>query len=148
MIPLRAFDLGLSAILTLLGLYIISQGISYGYQDGAVPAAGFFPFWIGGGLTLFAGLNIIKLLRNSGMLGAIDTMEIVRVGLVSLAFCGFVVLSNFIGMIAASVLLMIAVGVVFGARDIRSILTVSAIAVGMAAVLYLVFGVVLTIPLL
>ncbi|MDI6024670.1 tripartite tricarboxylate transporter TctB family protein [Corticibacterium sp. UT-5YL-CI-8] len=148
MIPLRSFDFGLSAILALLGLYIVSQGISFGYQDGAVPAAGFFPFWIGAGLALFSGLNLIRLFRHSGVLGAVDRMEIVRVGLVSLALCGFVILSGFIGMIGASVLLMIAVGMVFGARDRRSILAVSAIAVGMAGILYLVFGVVLTIPLL
>lgn len=148
MIPLRSFDFGLSAILTLLGLYIVSQGIGFGYQDGAVPAAGFFPFWIGAGLALFSGLNLIRLFRNFGILGAVDKMEIVRVGLVSLALCGFVILSSFIGMIAASVLLMIAVGMVFGARGTRSILAVSVIAMGMAGVLYLVFGVVLTIPLL
>ncbi len=148
MIPLRSFDIGLSALLTLLGLYIVWQGLDYGYQDGAVPAAGFFPFWIGAGLALFSALNLIRNLRHSGLLGAVDRAEIVRVGLVSLALGGFVVLSGFIGMIAASVLLMIAIGMVFGARDVRSILAVSAIAVGMAGILYLVFGVVLTIPLL
>jgi putative tricarboxylic transport membrane protein len=147
-IPLRSFDLGLSALLTVLGLYIVWQGLDYGYQDGAVPAAGFFPFWIGGGLALFSALNFIRNLKHSGLLGAVDRMEIVRVGLVSLAIGGFVVLSNFIGMLAAAVLLMIAIGAVFGARDIRSIAAVSAISVGMAVILYLVFGVVLNIPLL
>lgn len=148
MIPLRSFDIGLSALLTLLGIYIVWQGLDYGYQDGAVPAAGFFPFWIGAGLALFSALNLIRNLRHSGLLGAVDRAEIVRVGLVSLALGGFVVLSGFIGMIAASVLLMIAIGMVFGARDIRSILAVGGIALGMAGILYLVFGVVLAIPLL
>jgi putative tricarboxylic transport membrane protein len=147
-IPLRSFDLGLSVLLTLLGLYIVLQGLDYGYQDAAVPAAGFFPFWIGGGLVLFSGLNLIRILRRSGLLGAVDGMEILRVGLVSLALACFVILSSFIGMVAASVLLMIAIGMVFGARDARSVLAVSAIAVGMAGILYLVFGVILAIPLL
>jgi len=147
-IPLRSFDLGLSALLTLLGLYILWQGVNYGYQDGAVPAAGFFPFWIGGGLALFSALNLIRNLRRSGLLGTVERAEIVRVGLVSLAFTCFVILSGFVGMIAGAVLLMIAIGVIFGARDLRSILAVSAIALGMAAILYLVFGVVLAIPLL
>ncbi|KQS83581.1 MULTISPECIES: tripartite tricarboxylate transporter TctB family protein [unclassified Rhizobium] len=148
MIPLRSFDIGLSALLTLLGIYIVWQGLDYGYQDGAVPAAGFFPFWIGAGLALFSALNLIRNLRHSRLLGAVDQAEIVRVGLVSLALGGFVVLSGFIGMIAASVLLMIAIGMVFGARDIRSLLAVGGIALGMAGILYLVFGVVLAIPLL
>lgn len=148
MIPLRSFDLGLSAFLTLLGLYILWQGLDYGYQDGAVPAAGFFPFWIGGGLALFSALNLIRNLRHSGLLGAVERAEVVRVGLVSLAFIGFVILSGLIGMIAAAGLLMIAIGMIFGARDVRSVLVVSAIALGMAGVLYLVFGVVLAIPLL
>ena len=148
MIPLRNFDLSLSVILTILGLYIAWQGIDYGYQDGAVPAAGFFPFWIGGGLALFSALNVIRSLRHSGLLGAVDRAEVVRVGLVSLAIGGFVVLSSLVGMIAAAVLLMIAIGMIFGAHDIRSIAAVTAIAVGMAGILYLVFDVVLTIPLL
>lgn len=148
MIPLRTFDLGLSATLTLLGIYIVSQGMNYGYQDGSVPAAGFFPFWIGGGLALFSALNFIKVLRQSGLAGAVDRMEVARVGLVSLAIGGFVVLSGFIGMIAAAVLLMVAIGAIFGARDIRSLMAVSAIAVAMAGVLYLVFGLVLAMPLL
>ena len=147
MIPLRTFDLGLSAILTLLGIYIVSQGMNYGYQDGSVPAAGFFPFWIGGGLALFSALNFIKVLR-SGLLAAVDRMEVARVGLVSLAIGGFVVLSGFIGMIAAAVPLMVAIGVIFGARDIRSLMVVSAVAVAMAGVLYLVFRLVLAMPLL
>ncbi|MNL73263.1 Tripartite tricarboxylate transporter TctB family protein [compost metagenome] len=75
-------------------------------------------------------------------------MEVVRVGLVSLALVGFVLLSQFIGMLVASVPLMIVIGCIFGARDARSIAAVSAIAVGMAFILYLVFGVVLAIPLL
>jgi putative tricarboxylic transport membrane protein len=147
-IPLRSFDLGLSVLLTLLGLYIVWQGLDYGYQDVAVPAAGFFPFWIGGGLALFSGLNFIRNIRHSGLLGAVDWKEIVQVGLVSLTLGGFVILSSIIGMIAAAFLLMIAVGMVFGARDNSSLLAVSAIAVGMAGILYLVFGVVLAIPLL
>lgn len=148
MIPLRSFDLGLSALLTILGVYIVWQGLGYGYQDGAVPAAGFFPFWIGGGLALFSALNLIRNLKHLGLPGAIDRMEIVRVGLVSLAIGGFVILSDFLGMIVAAVLLMIAIGAIFGARDVRSLAAVSAISVGMAGILYLVFGVVLNIPLL
>lgn len=148
MIPLRSFDLGLSAILALLGIYIAWQGTMFGYQDGAVPAAGFFPVWIGAGLTLFSALNLIKVLRQSGLLGTVDRMEVVRVLLVSLALVGFVLMSDVIGMLIASVPLMIALGCIFGARDRRSLAAISAISVGMAIILYLVFGVVLTIPLL
>ncbi|NTA13890.1 tripartite tricarboxylate transporter TctB family protein [Agrobacterium tumefaciens] len=148
MIPLRSFDLGLSALFALLGIYIAWQGATFGYQDGAVPAAGFFPVWIGAGLALFSVLNFVKVLRRSGLLGSVETMEVVRVGLVSLALVCFVLISELIGMLIASVPLMIAIGCVFGARDARSIISVSAISIGMATVLYLVFGVVLTIPLL
>lgn len=148
MIPLRSFDLGLSAIFGLLGLYLIWQGSGYGYQDGAVPAAGFFPVWIGAGLAVFSALNFLKAIRHSDFLGSVDRMEVVRVGLVSLVLVGFVLLSDFIGMLIASVPLMISIGCIFGARDARSIAAVSAISIGMAAVLYLVFGVVLAIPLL
>lgn len=148
MIPLRLFDLGLSAIFALLGIYIAWQGATFGYQDGSVPAAGFFPVWIGAGLALFSTLNLIKVLKRSGLIGSVETMEVVRVGLVSLALVCFVMVSDFVGMLIASVPLMIAIGCVFGARDARSLISVSAIAITMAAILYLVFGVVLAIPLL
>lgn len=148
MIPLRLFDLGLSAIFALLGVYIVWQGTGYGYQEGTVPAAGFFPVWIGAGLALFSALNFFKIARQSGLLGEVDKMEILRVGLVSLTLVGFVLISDVVGMLVASVPLMIAIGCIFGARDVRSFVSVSAIAVVMAAILYLVFGVVLAIPLL
>jgi putative tricarboxylic transport membrane protein len=148
MIPLRSFDLGLSAIFALLGIYIVWQGTGYGYQEDAVPAAGFFPVWIGAGLALFSALNLLKVARKSGLLGSVDKMEVVRVGLVSLALIGFVLISDVVGMLVASVPLMIAIGCVFGARDARSLASISAIAVAMAGILYLVFGVVLAIPLL
>jgi hypothetical protein len=148
MIPLRSFDLGLSAIFGLLGLYMIWQGSGYGYQEGSVPSAGFFPVWIGAGLALFSALNFLKVVRQSDLLCSVERMEVVRVGLVSVALVGFVLLSQFIGMLVASVPLMIAIGCIFGARDARSLAAVSAIAVGMAFILYLVFGVVLAIPLL
>lgn len=148
MIPLRLFDFGLSAIFALLGIYIAWQGATFGYQDGSVPAAGFFPVWIGAGLALFSTLNLIKVLKRSGLIGSVETMEVVRVGLVSLALVCFVMVSDFVGMLIASVPLMIAIGCVFGARDARSLISVSAIAITMAAILYLVFGVVLAIPLL
>ncbi len=148
MIPLRSFDLGLSIMLALLGIYIAWEGTIFGYQDAAVPAAGFFPVWIGAGLALFSVLNIIKVVRRLGLFGTIETMEVVRVGLVSLALVAFVLISDVVGMLVASVPLMIAIGCVFGARDVRSLISVSGISVGMAVVLYLVFGVILTIPLL
>lgn len=148
MIPLRSFDLGVSAIFGLLGLYIIWQGMGYGYEDGAVPSAGFFPVWIGAGLAIFSTLNLVKAARQAGLLGTVDRMEVVRVALVSVTLIVFVLLSDITGMLIASVPMMIAIGCVFGARDARSIASVSAIAVAMACILYLVFGVVLSIPLL
>jgi putative tricarboxylic transport membrane protein len=148
MIPLRSFDLGLSVIFALLGIYITWQGTTFGYQDGSVPAAGFFPVWIGAGLALFSVLNLVKVLKRSGLLGSVETREVVRVGLVSFALVCFVLISELIGMLIASVPLMIAISCVFGARDARSLISVSAIAIAIAAILYLVFGVVLAIPLL
>lgn len=148
MIKARSLDIGVSALLAAAGLYIAWQGTTYGYLDANVPDAGFFPVWIGLGLFAFSALNLFRVLRQTGLLPVIDGAELGRVLLCSLAIVVFALLSQFVGMIAAALFLIFAVGAVFGPRNRRFYVGLAAVSVVSTGVLYLVFGVLLAVPLL
>ncbi len=147
MIPAKTFDLGFSALIALLGLYVTWQGLDYGFTDEGVPAAGYFPVISGIGMLLFAVLNIAKVLRNAGLHGFFETAELVRVGLVSLSIAGFILLSYLVGMVVATFPFMMAVGVIYGARSPRSLAVLAVVSAGMTAINYLVFSVMLGVLL-
>lgn len=148
MIQARNLDIGLSVLLVVLGAYIAWQGKSYGYIDAGTPGAGFFPLWIGLGLTLFAAVNLVRTVRRAGMLAAIDGSEMLRIALCSLAMFAFVWLGGVIGMIAGAFLLMFAIGAIFGPRHWRFYTMLAVVSAGMTAVLYFIFGIMLAVPLL
>jgi hypothetical protein len=148
MIKARSLDIGVSALLALAGVYIAWQGMTYGYLDANVPDAGFFPVWIGLGLFVFSAINLFRLIRQSGQFAVIDRAELGRVLLCSLAIAIFAVLSQFVGTIAAALFLIFAVGAVFGPRNRRFYVGLAAVSVVSTAVLYLIFGVLLSVPLL
>ena len=148
MVQARHLDAAVSALLILCGGYISYVGLSYGYLEEGSPGAGFFPLWIGLGLMVFSAINLFKALRRAGLLETIETAEILRVALCSLAMVVFVWLSSLIGMVAASFLVMVAIGAIFGPRQPRFYAFLAIVSSVMTAVLYLVFGVMLAVPLL
>lgn len=148
MIHARHLDVAVSALLVLCGGYIAYTGLSYGYLEEDSPAAGFFPFWIGLGLVVFSAVNLFNTARQAGLLGTIAMSEILRVVCCSLAMVAFVWLSGVIGMAAASFLLMFAIGAIFGPRQPRFYALLAIVSAVMTAVIYLVFGILLAVPLL
>jgi hypothetical protein len=148
MIQVRNLDIGASALLVVLGIYIAWQGISYGYVDADTPGAGFFPLWIGLGLALSAGINLVASIRRTGMLATIETSEMIRVLLCSAAMAVFVWLAGMIGMMVSAFVLMLAIGVIFGRRTLGFYAVLAVVSIGMTAVLYFIFGILLAVPLL
>ena len=148
MIKARSLDIGVSALLAAAGLYIAWQGMTYGYLDANVPDAGFFPAWIGLGMFVFSAINLFRVLRHTSLFAVIDGAELGRVLLCSLAIAIFAVLSQVVGMIAAALFLIFVVGAVFGPRDRRFYVGLAAVSVVSTGLLYLIFGVLLAVPLL
>jgi len=148
MVHARHLDVAVSMLLFLAGAYISYVGGTYGYLEEGAPAAGFFPLWIGFGVMAFSAVNLFNALRRVGMVRTIDTAEILRVVLCSLAMIAFVWLGGRIGMVTASYLLMLAIGAIFGPRTRTFYAFLAIVSAGMTAVLYVVFGILLSVPLL
>ncbi len=148
MIKVRNLDIGVSALLIVFGAYVAYKGMVFGYVEAGAPGAGFFPLWIGLGLAIFSGVNLVKAIRRSGMLATIDGREFVRVALCSVAMAGFVWLGGIIGMMVSAFLLMFGIGVIFGPRTRNFYVLLAVVSAGMTAVLYIVFGILLAVPLL
>lgn len=148
MVRIRNVEIGVSALLILFGAYIAYGGLGFGYLEDSAPGAGFFPVWTGLGLVLCSGINLVKVVRRSDLMSAIEGAELARVALATLALVGFVWLGGIIGMMPAAFLLMLAIGAIFGPRERRFYLGLVAVSAGMTAALYFIFGVMLAVPLL
>ena len=66
----KAVDRLFAGILLLLGLYIVWNALEYGYMRGTTPGPGFFPLWIGLGLTILSAINIIRSVTGAEKLDA------------------------------------------------------------------------------
>jgi hypothetical protein len=148
MIRTRTLDLAVSMFLTAFGIFIAYEGLSYGYLDKGSPGAGFFPVWIGVGLLGFAATNLVRESRRAGTVEIIAGTEIAKVVLCTLAMIGFVALSPLIGMIAAGFILMFAIGAIFGPRKLGFYTLLAVICGVMTGALYVVFSVLLAVPLI
>jgi hypothetical protein len=82
------------------------------------------------------------------MLATIETSEMIRVLLCSAAMAVFVWLAGMIGMMVSAFVLMLAIGVIFGRRTLGFYAVLAVVSIGMTAVLYFIFGILLAVPLL
>ncbi|MTH78534.1 tripartite tricarboxylate transporter TctB family protein [Paracoccus aestuariivivens] len=140
MLRVRTLDLAVSAMLFLLGFYIIASGIGFGVIDSGTPGAGFFPVIVGAGIVLFSGINCLKVLRQNAMLSEIiGTTEIMRVVLTSIALIAFCGLASPLGMLVSGFGLMVTIAIIFGARTPDMIGRAALAAAVMSGVLYLIF---------
>ena len=60
----------------------------------------------------------------------------------------WMLMSGSVGMVASTFPFMMAVGAIYGARKLRALSTLAAVAVGMTLLNYLIFGLALRMPLL
>ncbi|UOK73541.1 tripartite tricarboxylate transporter TctB family protein [Ancylobacter polymorphus] len=154
MLQVRQLDIYVSIILVIFGGWIVFQGIGYGFAENGVPGGGFFPFWVGLGLVVCAAVNAYRAFHRDGAtladLGLTDIPygEIGKVLGASALMAGFIVLAFAIGMTPAIFVLMLAIGAVFGPRNIRFYVVLTAIALVMTAILYFTFANLLGVPLI
>ncbi|MEZ0214311.1 MAG: tripartite tricarboxylate transporter TctB family protein [Xanthobacteraceae bacterium] len=154
MLHVRQLDIYVSIILISLGVYVTYEGLGYGYVERGTPSAGFFPFWVGIGLAVFSAINLYRTVRRHGLIRpdvAIDAIAYGEIGKVlgaSAIMAAFIGLSLVVGMTPSIFLLMLAIGAVFGPRNIRFYLGLTALSLAMTAILYFTFAYLLGVPLL
>ena len=150
MIVMRTVDRLFAAGLLALGVYIVWTALAYGYMRDAVPGPGFFPFWIGLGLVALSAVNLLRSLLGTEVLASrFDAVSLYKTLALTGIVLAFILAAPWIGMIAASGLLIPALALAIRPRWTRRFgATILAVAVGFPVCAYFLFAVYLRVPLL
>ncbi|MGX9936562.1 tripartite tricarboxylate transporter TctB family protein [Advenella kashmirensis] len=148
MITNRHLEYIVSVLFIVLGTYIISQAVGYGYVDRGAPLAGFFPFWVGMGMVVLSLINITQLHRAQFHTQEISLSEMGKVALASVLMIAFILSSLYFGMVISAFFLMVSIGILFGTGGKRFYIMLTAISVAMTVFLFIVFKQLLQVPLL
>lgn len=145
---IHTLDKVFALLLFLLGIYITTTSVEYGYMQGTTPGPGFFPFWVG---LLIAGLSLVNVVRSIArreMLdNEIDVPGVIKSVIISLLLLAFVMFSEEIGMLLGCFILVLLIAWVIQPRWSRTFtLKIVATAVLFPLLAYLVFGVYLNVP--
>ncbi len=144
-----AVDRLFAGILLLLGLYIVWNALEYGYMRGTTPGPGFFPLWIGLGLTILSAINIIRSVTGAEKLDAtFDATGLYKALSIFAAITVFILLTPFIGMLTGTALLIPVIAFVLRPRwTLRFAATIAAIALVFPVACHYLFAVYLQVPL-
>lgn len=146
---LHTLDRIFAIFLFAFGVYIVATATTYGYMQGSTPGPGFFPFLVG---LLIAGLSIINFVRSlSGREQLNDKLElagILKSAAIAVVLVVFVLTSDFLGMVVACAVLVLAVAWIIRPRwDKVFLMKIVATAILFPIIGYLMFGVYLNVPL-
>lgn len=138
-----------AAALFLLGLHIVWNAIDYGYMRGATPGPGFFPFWVGLGLTILSAVNVVRSLTGRESLDSqFDRQGLLKAAAIIGAVIVFIVLTPWVGLLAGTGLLIPAIAFVIRPGWTPAFAgTILVIAVAFPVACYYLFGVYLQVPL-
>lgn len=149
MIATRTADQVFAAALVALGAYIVRSALAYGYMRDAVPGPGFFPLWIGVGLTALSAVNLVRSLRGREVLASrFDVPTLVKTSLITGIVLMVVVLSRWLGMLVTMGLAVPAIAFTIQPRStVRFAVTIGIMAVAFPLLAYVLFAVYLRVPL-
>jgi putative tricarboxylic transport membrane protein len=149
MIATRTADQVFAAALVALGAYIVRSALTYGYMRDAVPGPGFFPLWIGVGLTALSAVNLARSLRGREVLASqFDVPTLVKTSVITGIVLMFVVLSRWLGMLVTIGLAVPAIAFTIQPRStVRFAVTIGIMAVAFPLLAYVLFAVYLRVPL-
>jgi putative tricarboxylic transport membrane protein len=145
----KSIDRVFAVALLFLGLYIVWNAVRYGYMRGTTPGPGFFPLWVGLGLTVLSAVNIIRNVSGAEILeSAFDRAGLYKALAIFSAIVVFILLTPFIGMLTGAALLIPGIAFVIRPRWTATFaLTIVAIAVVFPVACHFLFAVYLQVPL-
>ena len=135
--------------LMLFGIYLIWSGNDFGFMDGTTPGPGYFPVITGVVLVVLSTVNLVRSLAGlEDLKAAMSRGELVKFGIITVAMLAFVVITPFIGITLATMLLMFAIGIIIQPSLERAFLVrLGATSVVGSIACYFVFGTLLRVPL-
>lgn len=149
--PLFILDRLFALVLLGLGVFVAWTALGYGYTVRQVPGPGFFPFWTGALLSVFAGGALVRsFFSRHTLAGRIRSLELLQVGLLLGSFAAFILLAQWVGMWLAAFVFILGNGLVLHGRvpNIRFLLIILLLAGTFSTTLVYVFGTLLRVPLL
>lgn len=146
MISSRFVDIVFSTLMALLGIHVAVTASGLGYIANGAPAPGFFPTWIGLGMTALSIWNILRVWRASDRLPDIERREVAYVLIASAMMAGFIGLAFVIGMLAGVFLLMLGLGTLFGPRTLGFQIRLLMLSLAMTGIVHVIFQRLLDVP--
>jgi hypothetical protein len=149
--PLFILDRFFALLLFCLGVFVAWTALGYGYTVRQVPGPGFFPFWTGTLLSVFAaGALLRSFMGKHTLAGRIRGPELLQVVLLLGSFAAFILLAEWLGMWLAAFVFILANGLVLNGQmsNVRFLLIITVLAGTFSTALVYVFGTLLRVPLL
>lgn len=146
---IHRLDQLVALFLTFFGGYLVWAGLQYGFMQGTTPGAGFFPVLMGGALVVLSLINLARsLIGRENLKEEMTRGEVMKAAAIIAALLVFVLITQPLGITLATMLLMLAIGLIIKPSLERSFL----LRLGLTAMLFpiacrLVFGNLLHVPL-
>jgi hypothetical protein len=135
--------------LILFGVYLVWSGNDFGFMNGFTPGPGYFPAIAGALLVVLSAVNLARSLAGLEELkSAMARGELVKFVVITAAMLGFVVITPYVGLTVATMILMFAIGLVIRPTLERAFL----VRLGLTSIMgslacHVVFGTLLRVPL-
>jgi putative tricarboxylic transport membrane protein len=146
---IKTIDRLFAAALVVLGLYIVTAAIGYGYMRDAAPGPGFFPFWAGAALAGLSLLNLARSFRGHEVLTTRFNSEcVLKTAGIVMAIAVYILVTPLVGMAVAVGLLILATAYIIRPRwTFAFTWKIAVVAVVFPIVGHVLFGVYLRVPL-
>jgi hypothetical protein len=145
----KTVDRLVAAFLVVLGIWVVWNAAAYGYMRETTPGPGFFPFWVGLGLTALSAVNLARSFRGTEVLKAeFDRAGLLKTLGIIAAVAAFIALAPVLGLLFGGSLLIVATAFIIRPRWNASFAaTIVSVAVAFAILGHFLFGVYLRVPL-
>ncbi|MBD1379552.1 tripartite tricarboxylate transporter TctB family protein [Metabacillus arenae] len=143
---MRNYGVWVGIFILLFSIFMVNSSLKYEYYGQYGPGPGFFPLWLSGLLGVFSILFILDSLRKNNRITFSDVFPkgkiLLSVLKVVFSILLFILISPFLGYIISSILIMLILLI----PDFKWITSIST-AVSVTIVLFVVFNIILDIPL-
>ncbi|MFC5068497.1 tripartite tricarboxylate transporter TctB family protein [Flaviflagellibacter deserti] len=145
---IHRLDQFVALFLLLFGAYLVWTGLGFGFMQGTTPGAGYFPALAGGVLIVLSAINLVRSLAGlEDLKSRMARRDVVKFIAITAAMLVFVVITPFAGMTIATMLLMLAIGLIIRPSLERAYL----VRLGITSIFFslaclVVFGTLLRVP--
>lgn len=146
---IKSLDALVSGVLIAFGLYLVWSGFDFGFIRGTTPGPGLFPVLIGVVMAMLSAVNLARSVTGREILEAgMSGEDIGKVAALLVVLVGVILLTDFVGIALASVILIVCASLVIRRNvDTAQIIRVAGVAITVPFACRWLFGDVLGVPI-